>query len=100
MTEKMHPSLVDADAVAASAALDRARLDDLVGYWVHGHRILTRQLAEAVARQRGDDWYSHAPMGLAPEAARAWHVARVEGYRHALDMMGVPEGFGIPTEAV
>lgn len=92
-------SLVDAAAAQAASQLDPTQVASLIGYWAHGHAILTKQLAEADAQAKGDDWYSHAPMGLSPEGARGWHSARVDSLRHALEMMGIPEGHGLPVAA-
>lgn len=95
----IHPSLVDAAAAQTASQLEPSQVASLVGYWAHGHSILAKQLAEADAQAKGDDWYSHAPMGLSPEGARGWHSARVDSLRHALEMMGIPEGYGLEIPA-
>lgn len=92
-------SLIDAKAAESAALLTPAKSAELIGYWAHGHAILAKQLAEADAQAKSEEWYSHAPMGLSPDGARGWHSARVDTLRHALEMMGVPEGHGIELAA-
>lgn len=92
---KLPESMIDVNARTNAIAMGPDAAADLIGYWSHGHRILATQLAEANRQARSEEWYSHAPMGLSPDAARGWLSARVDTLRHALEMMGIPEGHGL-----
>lgn len=55
-------------------------------YWRDGTALIEACLAKAV---RGDP--SDVPMPLVGDEAKLWHQAQAEAYRHALEMMGVPQ---------
>ena len=55
-------------------------------YWRSGNEIVQACLEKA-AKGRHED----APFPLDAQQAALYHAAQVDAYRHALEMMGVPE---------
>lgn len=60
--------------------------DPRLQYWLDGTRLIEACLAKAEKAE-----FEDAPFPLDPEQAALWHRAQLEAYRHALEMMGVPE---------
>ncbi|MBY3263849.1 hypothetical protein HFO15_19675 [Rhizobium laguerreae] len=69
-----------------------AELSAQMRYWNRGTDIINDCLKKAARAEHGD-----APFPLDHKEAKFWHNAQMEAYRHALEMMGVPECFG-PVE--
>lgn len=55
-------------------------------YWREGTRLIEEKLARAA---RAD--FADAPFGSSPHEAALWHKAQAEAFRHALEMMGIPQ---------
>lgn len=64
--------------------LDAARRK--VKYWRDGTKLIEECLAKATKADPGD-----APFPLVGDEVRLWHIAQLNAYRHALEMMGHPE---------
>ena len=60
--------------------------DMIPKYWIDGTKLIEKCLATAVESK-----WENAPFPLDEEQAALWHRAQLEAYRHALEMMGVPE---------
>lgn len=74
------------------ARAENAELHAQMRYWNRGTDIINDCLKKAARAGHGD-----APFPLDHKEAKFWHNAQMEAYRHALEMMGVPECFG-PVE--
>lgn len=79
---------------AKSLADEVAELRAQVRYWKRGTDLINECLKTAARADHGD-----APFPLDHAEAKFWHNAQMEAYRHALEMMGLPQDFG-PVEKV
>lgn len=61
-------------------------------YWIAGTQIVKAARKKTIEEASGSDWYSHAPMGMAPETARGYLAGMIDAYQHALEMMGYGDG--------
>lgn len=78
--------LPDVLAEARKAEREIAGLRAQIGYWQRGHELIEECLAKCVKADPLD-----APFPLIGTEVKQWHAYRGEAFRHALEMMGVPE---------
>lgn len=77
------------DNMHVALAYEVAALRAQMRYWKRGTDLINDCLKKAARAEHGD-----APFPLGADDAKFWHNAQAEAYRHALEMMGVPEDFG------
>jgi hypothetical protein len=82
------PSGSNVQEIAVSEIDETLLLDQVNTYWREGTALIEACLAKAIRADVND-----APIPLIGAEAKAWHYAQAEAYRHALEMMGVPEGY-------
>lgn len=70
--------------VALAMEIDELRKQ--VEYWQRGTNVIMKCFDEAAKADPMD-----APIPLIGIEAKRWHAYRAEAFRHALEMMGVPE---------
>lgn len=72
--------------LSVALASEIHELREQLDYWRRGHERIEACLAEAMKADPLD-----APIPLVGVEAKRWHSYRAEAFRHALEMMGVPE---------
>ncbi|MBY3543640.1 hypothetical protein HFN71_28565 [Rhizobium laguerreae] len=77
------------DNLHVALAYEIAGLREQIAYWRRGTDRINDCLKKAVKADPLD-----APTPLVGTEAKQWHSFQAEAYRHALEMMGVPECFG------
>jgi hypothetical protein len=80
------------DNLHIALAYEIAALRTQIRYWKRGTDLINECLKTAARADHGD-----APFPLDHAEAKFWHNAQMEAYRHALEMMGLPQDFG-PVE--
>lgn len=81
------------DNLHIALAHEVARLREKLAYWQRGTDLINECLKKAHRADHGD-----APFPLDEKEAKFWHNAQMEAYRHALEMMGVPENAPVKKE--
>ena len=74
------------DNLHTALAWEVAELREQLAYWQRGTDLINKCLVEAAKADPQD-----APIPLVGIEAKRWHAYRAEAFRHALEMMGVPE---------